>query len=258
MTLKCFHRIGFIAAFVFMVAVQAVATTGEGNKQKARALIQRLEQKYLSSEVPTIVQKLQKNILPISMLQAFALEQNLIIPTDLRDNALSLHRFGGSPRKSTRQFFTRLVTDEVKASEQLPDFILALKISPSQIDLYQPLAGAQAYPAYTTWLANYASSSEIAAALLINFQSFGQSIGHMAEALKQHKKMSDSQMEFLLNFSKLPTDFREQAIGIIADGLSSGVRESDIEIRVRLIQSYERDFWRALNDASEAAKTPIN
>ncbi|BBM03022.1 hypothetical protein GL2_30960 [Microbulbifer sp. GL-2] len=238
-----------------MVAAQAVAATGEENKQKARALIQRLEQEYLSSEVPTIVQKLQKNILPISVLQAFALEQNLIIPSDLRNNALSLHRFGGSPRKSTRQFFTRLVTGEVKAGEQLPAFIQALNITPSQIDLYQPLAGAQAYPAYTTWLANYASSSEIAAALLINFQSFGQSIGHMAQALKKHKGMSDSQIEFLLTFSKLPSGFRGQAIDIISEGLASGVRESDIETRVRLIQSYERDFWRALNDVSKAAKT---
>jgi len=254
MTLSCLHRIGLIAVFVILMVAQAMATTGEGNEQKARALIQRLEEKYLSSEVPTIIQNLQKNMLPVSVLQAFALEQNLIIPSDLRDNALSLHRFGGSPSKSTRQFFTRLVTNEVKASEQLPAFIQALKITPSQIDLYQPLAGAQAYPAYTTWLANYASPAEIAAALLINFQSFGQSIGHMAQALKKHKGMSDSQLEFLLNFSRLSSGFREQAIDIISEGLASGVLEMDIETRVRLIQSYEKDFWRALNDAKEEAQ----
>ncbi|MFA0810239.1 hypothetical protein [Microbulbifer epialgicus] len=240
---------GIIAFFILTIG-QAIAATVDENLQRARTLIQGLEKKYLSNEVPIVIQKLEKNVLPNSILQAFALEQHLIIQSDLRNNALTLHRFGGSPSENVRQFFTRLVANEVKASEQLPALAQAFNISPRQVEQYQPLAGAQAYAAYTTWLANYALPAEIAAALLINFQSFGLNVGRMAKELKKNTGMSDSQLAFLVNFSKLPPGFREQAVNIVARGLASGVGESNIETCVRLIQSYEKEFWRALENAN--------
>ncbi|WP_444900252.1 hypothetical protein ACJJIX_00965 [Microbulbifer sp. VAAC004] len=247
MTSGFFIRLGFFFIFAVIVVANSVAETIEEKRSRAEKLIQRLENKYLSNEVPAILQKLEKNELSMSVINAFALEQRLIIQSDLRNNALSLHRFGDSSSKVSNKFFYRLVVNEMSASEQLPALIQALNISESQIARYRPLAGAQAYPAYTTWLANYAQPAEIAAALLINFQSFGKNVGRMAKALKQHRGLSDSQLEFLINFSTLPSDFREQAIAIVAQGLASGVSESDIETRVRLIQAYESNFWSALS-----------
>ncbi|GAB2881513.1 thiaminase II/PqqC family protein [Microbulbifer echini] len=236
-----------IVTFFVIAIANSVAGAVKEEQNKAEELIQRLEKKYLSNEVPVILQKLEKNELSMSVVNAFALEQRLIIQSDLRNNALSLHRFGGSSSKVIKKFFYRLIVNEVSASEQLPVLIQALNISESQITKYRPLAGAQAYPAYTAWLANYAQPAEIAAALLINFQSFGKNVGRMAKALKQYKGLSDSQLEFLINFSTLPSDFREQAIAIVSQGLAAGVRESDIETRVRLIQVYESNFWNALS-----------
>ncbi|WP_444889785.1 hypothetical protein [Microbulbifer sp. DLAB2-AA] len=247
MTLGFFARMVVIVTFFVMAMADSVAEAVKEERNKAEELIQRLEKKYLSNEVPVILQKLEKNELSMSVINAFALEQRLIIQSDLRNNALSLHRFGDSSSKVTNKFFYRLVVNEMSASEQLPALIQALNISESKITKYRPLAGAQAYPAYTTWLANYAQPAEIAAALLINFQSFGKNVGRMAKALKQYKGLSDSQLEFLINFSILPSGFREQAIAIVAQGLASGVSESDIETRVRLIQAYERNFWSALS-----------
>ncbi|WP_020414966.1 hypothetical protein [Microbulbifer variabilis] len=254
MTRDIFLKVGLIVVLALNTTAQSIAFTTKEDRHKAESLIQQLEKKYLSNEVPIIIKKLEDNVLPDSILQAFALEQHLIIQSDLRSNALSLHRFGGSSSQIIRQFFTRLVTGEVMASEQLPALIKALEISDKQINEYQPLAGAQAYPAYTTWLANYAMPAEIAAALLINFQSFGKNVGRMAKALKQNKKMSDSQLAFLISFRELPPGFREQVIDIVAKGLASGISELNIETRVRLIQSYEKEFWRALENSGDTKR----
>ncbi|WP_444931870.1 hypothetical protein ACJJIF_08920 [Microbulbifer sp. SSSA002] len=241
------HRLRLgIAGLVILLSMAQLGTaeiaTGQ---QDAKALIQRLEQQYLNIPTPVFVQQLEKNTLPDSKLQAFIMEQRLINLSDLRSNALSLHRFGGLPGKSTRTFFAQITTAEIQANDLLPTLIQALGVSPEQIAQHQPLAGAQIYPAYTAWLANYAEPAEIAAALLVNFQSFGKNAARIAKALKQHKRLTNEQLRFLVSFSQLPEGFREQATEIVAKGLASGVRESDIEIRVRLIQAYEQEFWRA-------------
>ncbi|WP_445355927.1 hypothetical protein ACJJI5_07675 [Microbulbifer sp. EKSA008] len=243
-------RFALVGLVVLLAMTQAATADIATNQQDAKALIERLEKLYLKGPTPVFVLQLEKNTLPDAKLQAFAMEQRLINLSDLRSNALSLHRFGGLPGHSTRAFFTRITTAEIQANTLLPNLIQALGISPEQIAQYQPLAGAQAYPAYTTWLANYATPAEIAAALLINFQSFGKNAERVAKALKQNKRFTNEQLSFLMTFSQLPEGFREQAIDIIARGLASGVRENDIAIRVRLIQAYEREFWRAFETSN--------
>ncbi|MCO1335033.1 hypothetical protein MO867_11875 [Microbulbifer sp. OS29] len=237
--------IGFFGLIILLTATQGATADVATNQQAAKTLIQRLEQQYLNNASPAFVQQLEKNTLPDSKLQAFAMEQRLINLSDLRSSALSLHRFGGIPGKNTRAFFIGITIAEIQASKQMPILLQALGISPEQIAQYQPLASAQAYPAYTAWLANYAQPAEIAAALLINFQSFGKNTTRVAKALRQYKKLSNKQLSYLMAFTQLPNGFRQQATEIIAKGLASGIRESDIEIRVRLIQAYEREFWQA-------------
>jgi len=84
-------------------------------------------------------------------LKIFAEEQYHIISSDVRSVALLLSRWGYGPH--SLEFFWVVLQGEVEALKLLLRFASALELPEERLKAYDALAGAQAYKAYMSWLA---------------------------------------------------------------------------------------------------------
>ncbi|CAA0115277.1 Uncharacterised protein [BD1-7 clade bacterium] len=217
-------------------------------RQQAKDLIEQLERQHLhkASFSSGFIEGLEKRSPNASAIKAFAIEQLAINQSDLRTNALMLHRFAGEP-SPVPAFFNNLVASESNATALITRFYQTLEISNAEYTTYMPSPMARSYPAYTTWMANYASSAEIATALLINYQSFGTRTERAAKALVKNYAFTNRDVAFLTYFAGIDDHFRKQVEQILAAGLAKGEKTNDIRNVVRLIQAYEEDFWQAFH-----------
>jgi thiaminase len=176
-------------------------------------------------------------------LKAFAGEQYNIIRSDLRSDALLVARFGTTP---SEPFFRGILEGEIQALDLLLDFAKALGLNENDLKQYEPRPGAQAYPAYATWLALYGSEAEVGAALRVNFPVFGENTGRMATALRSRYGLSAKATAFFDFFASPIPNFECDTLRAIESGLQQGVDPRLIKRAARLLQAYEKFFWDAV------------
>jgi hypothetical protein len=126
-------------------------------------------------------------------------------------------------------------------------------LSEEALQAYEPRAGAQAYPAYVAWLAAYGSEAETSAALLMNFPVFGESMGRISAALRNHHGLTADSTRFFDFFATPIEGFEDDALAVITVGLQHGVQPRLIKRAARLLQAYEKLFWDTVAEENEPA-----
>lgn len=181
-------------------------------------------------------------------LGVFAGEQYHIISSDVRSVALLLSRWGQEP--GCLEFFWMLLQAEVEALKLILRLGLALGTDADGLRAYEPLAGAQAYKAYMTWLSQYGTEAEAAAAFLVNFPAWGANCRRISRALKEKYGLKSDEVAFFDLFATPAGDFEDKALAIIDKELSRGMERLTIKRAARLLQDYEVLFWDVLWEAS--------
>jgi thiaminase len=193
---------------------------------------------------------LESGQLPLDRLASLACEQYSVITSDLRSCALLLSRHGTT---AAGTFFKGILEGELAAFGLLLDFARTLGLSEEALQAYEPRAGAQAYPACVAWLAAYGSEAETAAAFLMNFPIFGESMGRISAALRTHYGLTADSTKFFDFFAMPIEGFEDDALAVIASGLQHGVQPRQIKRAARLLQAYEKLFWDTVAEAGEPA-----
>jgi pyrroloquinoline quinone (PQQ) biosynthesis protein C len=190
-----------------------------------------------------------------AQLRPFVGEQFLIISSDLRSMAQMVSRFGGDGHVD---FFLDLLSGERAALQALPALATALAMGPEDLLEYEPLPGAQAYSAYTSWLAAYASDAEVAAAFAVNFQGWSESCARLGRALRVNYGLGGAQAAFFELFAEPSEDFEERALQVVEAGLQRGIAERLIRRAPRMLQGYEAMFWDTLYESVSPSAAPLS
>lgn len=189
---------------------------------------------------------------PLDALIPFVATQHHIARSDHRSFAGMVERFGERPEAWA--FFASLFQGEAAAIEGLARLADRLGLELEVLGAYEVEPDAFAYAAYLAWCARFASAAEIAAALLLNFDAWGENCRRLRDALRAHYELSPEDTAFLDAFADLPP-FDETALPIVQDGLDRGVPERKIRRAARLFQGYERMFWDAMARLAAGAET---
>src|SRR4051794_10021728 len=121
-------------------------------------------------------------------LRAVVGEQYGIIESDLKSVSHLIGRFGGT---AEMPFFLDVLAGERAAWDALGAFARALNMTESDLQSYEPLAGAHAYTCYMAWLALYGSAAEVATAYLVNFPAWGKNCGRLSTILKERYGLTE-------------------------------------------------------------------
>jgi pyrroloquinoline quinone (PQQ) biosynthesis protein C len=170
-------------------------------------------------------------------------EHFLTVSSDLRSLACMVGRFGD---RASASLFLDLLDGERSALQALPALAASLGMDSADLLQYEPLPGAQAYSAYTAWLAAYASAAEIAAAFAVNFRNWSESGARLSRSLRLHYGLSADQTAFFALFAEPDQNFETRALEVVEAGLEEGVSERLVRRAPRLLQGYELMFWDAL------------
>jgi thiaminase len=193
------------------------------------------------------VQALEEGKIGRENLRLFAGEQYVIVGSDLRSAAHLVSRFGASP---SGDFFLGILQGEKAAWDALLVFASGLGLTETDLNGYEPLAGAHAYTCYMAWLALYASDAEIAAAYLVNFPAWGQNCGRLSDILKERFGLNENEVTFFDLFAAPPATFEANALSVIQQGLDCAIEPRLIQRAARLLQAYELMYWDTLYRAS--------
>jgi thiaminase len=194
------------------------------------------------------IEALAAGRVPREQLHAVAGEQYAIIASDLKSVAHLIGRFGGT---AEMQFFLDVLAGERAAWDGLHAFARALGMTETDLEAYEPLAGAHAYTCYMAWLALYGSAAEVAAAYLVNFPAWGKNCGRLSEILKEHYGLTESDVVFFDGFAAPAPEFERSAREVIQRGLDTGVDARRIGRAARLLQAYELLYWDTLYARSQ-------
>lgn len=192
---------------------------------------------------PRFVDLVAEGTAPTDRLAALACEELLIVPSDQRSFSILAARFPEAPAGG---FFLQLAQGEGMALSHLGAFAAALELGPQEVGVYQARPGCQAYPAYVAWLAVNGSRSQVATALLANFDAWGSYCARIAAGLREHYGLDDAAVAFFDFFAIPPEGFRELALSVVQSGLDAGEGAEAALPAARLLQSYELMFWNTL------------
>jgi pyrroloquinoline quinone (PQQ) biosynthesis protein C len=199
------------------------------------------------------LQAVEERRLNPAQLRPFVCEQFLILSSDLRSMAQMVSRFGGDGHV---EFFLDLLGGERAALETLPMLATAFDLDTPDLLQYEPLPGAQAYSAYTAWLAAYASDAEVAAAFAVNFQGWSEACARLGRALRGSYSLSTDQASFFDLFAEPDRDFEARAFQVMEAGLQRGVPERLVRRAPRMLQGYEAMFWDTLYETLGPTSAP--
>lgn len=208
----------------------------------------RSDLKHLEAKISghPYLKALEENRVHPDSLKVFVAQQHHIISSDLRSIALILARQAALP---SRRFWINVVQGEAAALDALHALAGTLGLAPSDLELFEPLPGAQAYCAFVAWLALYGSDAELAGAFLVNFPTWEANCGRMRQALHQKYGIAPSALAFFDLFADMPS-FEKEALSIIQNGLDRGIPERLIHRAARMLQAYELMFWDAMGGAA--------
>ena len=180
---------------------------------------------------------------PLEALRPFVASEYYVAQSDLRSFGGMTQRFGEKPE--TRSFFASVYQSEDVAVNGLFRLAKRLGFTGEELEAFEVEPNGFGYAAYVAWLAAYATSAEVAAALLVNFGAWGNNCRRLRDSLKADYDVSDSDCVYLDTFADLPhhPPFEAEALRIVQDGIDAGVPEYKIRRAPRLLQGYEKLFW---------------
>ncbi|NGO11753.1 transcriptional regulator [Streptomyces sp. HC44] len=178
-------------------------------------------------------------------LAALALEQRYVIAADRRAFLHLAERSAAEPECAA--FFTMLAEGEALAHDRLGPLLAACGADEARVAAYEPLAGAQAYPAYVAWLALNGAPADVVLALSANFSAWGGYCATIAEALRRQYGFDDEACGFFDLFAEPAPDLEQKAVAAVQAGLDAElISEESVQRYGRLLQSYESMFWHTL------------
>jgi thiaminase len=181
-------------------------------------------------------------------LKIFVCEQYHIISNDKRNFALIEQRTSNSV---SANLFKDCVSFESSALTNLTLLQNEINLDVTQLKLYKPLAGCQAYTNYLTRLCSFGNEGEILAALLTDLPVWGQNCKRMSSALKKKYKFTNDSCRFLDAFaSPLPEEFLKLSNEIINSSLFAYRKE--METAARFVIDYELMFWNTIYQYSDS------
>ncbi|TLS43669.1 transcriptional regulator [Streptomyces montanus] len=178
-------------------------------------------------------------------LAALAMEQRHVTDADRCAFLHLAQRSAAEPECAA--FFTLLAEGEALAQDRLGPLLAACGADEARVAEYEPLAGAQAYPAYVAWLALNGDPVDVVLALSANFAAWGGDCATIAEALRRQYGFDDEACGFFDFFAEPAPDLEQQAVAAVQAGLDAGgIHEDEVHRYGRLLQSYESMFWHTL------------
>ncbi|GAA2635453.1 transcriptional regulator [Streptomyces vastus] len=178
-------------------------------------------------------------------LATLALEQRYVIAADRRAFLHLAERSAAEPECSA--FFTMLAEGEALAHDRLGPLLDACGADEARVAAYEPLAGAQAYPAYVAWLALNGAPADVVLALSANFSAWGGYCATIAEALRRQYGFDDEACGFFDLFAEPAPDLEQKAVAAVQAGLDAkSISEEAVHRYGRLLQRYEEMFWHTL------------
>ena len=187
--------------------------------------------------------ELEAGRLSIGALRAFAGEQCMVIPSDLRSFEVLTQRFVAEPEHS---YLASMATVERAALQALDAFATAVGLDSAARQGYEPVPGCQVYPSYVARLARDGTPAEVAGAFLVNLDAWGSCCGRMADALPSTYQLTPQDCAFFAHFAGPTTELQRISLEVIDAGLAKGVDPASITRAARLLQAYELLFWDSL------------
>jgi thiaminase len=186
---------------------------------------------------------LRAHAVPEDRLRALAAEQHAIVSSDRRSFAQLAARF---PAGLAGAFFLNLAQGEGLALAELTGLARWLDLTDEGFRSHEPHPGAQAYPAFVSWLALNGSRADVALAFVANLAAWGANCAQVATALRDVYFAGDEAAGFFDFFAAPPQDFEDRALAVIDEALAEGDSPVLARRATRLLQAYELSFWDAL------------
>lgn len=218
-------------------------------RQKAKKLVAqiRLDLAGVEDQIRNVpfVSGVEAGTVPLDRIASVVTEEYDITHSDLTSFTQMAARWD-SPQGS--HFFGDLAFGEALAIPLVLDFGATVGLSEPDFQAYEPRPKGQTYASRVSWIAVNADRASAAASFLVNFGVFGENMARVRDALVNVYGFEPSQVEFFTFFAEPIPGFEDDAIEVIAKGLSEGVCPRDVRRSARLLQAYELDFWQAVSD----------
>lgn len=173
-------------------------------------------------------------------LRVLAGELYWLVHSDGRSCAMLASRFPTSP------LFAGMAAGEADALGLLLDFASAMGLAEEDLRAYEPMAAAQAYPAYLAQTAAFGQRSAFPLAMLVNVEESSGYYTRVADALVDRYGFSEEAVAHFRYFAETPEEMLKLAAATVEDGLSEG-DDPTLSLRAaRLVNEYEAGFWAAL------------
>jgi hypothetical protein len=184
---------------------------------------------------------------PRSVFATIAAEEHRTVRSDWRSFLTLASR---SAEQSAREFFAGFAQGEGLALSKLGVLATASGLDDAALRSYEPMAGAQAYPAYLAWLALNGEPTEVVIALAANFAEWGNYCAIIGKAMREHYGFADEACGFFDFFATPAPELEELAVAAVQAGLDAGRPTGEAFTYARLFQSYELMFWNTIADSA--------
>jgi thiaminase len=119
----------------------------------------------------------------------------------------------------------------------------ALGIGDQELEASEPHAGSLAFTNYFTRLATYGTEGEIASAIIIDFEVWGENCSRISKGLKKHYNLTSEDTKFLDGFYPITSQFYDKITNIIGEYTRTEKDMKKMLIATRLGLDYELMFW---------------
>jgi len=176
----------------------------------------------------------------VEKLKFFVEQQFHIVSGDFRNLALFI---AFSPNQRIRDFFFELIQGERSALDNLFKMAKALGIGDQELEASEPHAGSLAFTNYFTRLATYGTEGEIASAIIIDFEVWGENCSRISKGLKRNYNFTSEDTKFLDGFYPITSQFYDKITKIIGEYARIEKDIKKMRIATRLGLDYELMFW---------------
>ncbi len=215
-----------------------------GKIQSARKFLDEVREEFqpLRKKILThpFVGSVEKGKASVEKLRFFVEQQFHIVSGDFRNLALFI---AFSSNQWIRDFFFELIHGERTALDNLFRMAKALGIGDQELDASEPHAGTLAFTNYFTRLATYGTAGEIASAIIIDFEVWGENCSRISKGLKKHYNLTSEDTEFLDGFYPISSQFYDKITKIIGEYTRTEKDMKKMRIATRLGLDYELMFW---------------
>jgi hypothetical protein len=181
----------------------------------------------------------------------FAAQQAHLLASDQRSLLYLAVRFTGTP---AGRLFAELADTSRHAADMLVLFAEAVGADKTELNARAPLPGCLAYPAFTAWFALNASAEDAALAMAAVGVSWEENLAVVAAAIRGNPalKVNDRASAFFDVAATSGSRLGERALAVVEDGRRHGRRPVLAHRYARLLDAYQRMFWRTLAETTPA------